>query len=184
MSDGLMVARGDMGVEIPPEKVPMVQKDLIRQCNKLGKPVITATQMLDSMQRNPRATRAEASDVANAIYDGTDAVMLSGETAAGLYPEEAVKTMRNIAVSAEAAQDYKKLLSDRTKLVETSLVNAIGISVAHTALNLNVKAIVAATESGSTARTISKYRPHSDIIAVTPSEETARQCSIVWESNL
>ncbi|MDM6037076.1 pyruvate kinase [Staphylococcus aureus] len=180
VSDGLMVARGDMGVEIPPEKVPMVQKDLIRQCNKLGKPVITATQMLDSMQRNPRATRAEASDVANAIYDGTDAVMLSGETAAGLYPEEAVKTMRNIAVSAEAAQDYKKLLSDRTKLVETSLVNAIGISVAHTALNLNVKAIVAATESGSTARTISKYRPHSDIIAVTPSEETARKCSIVW----
>ncbi|HCV1634978.1 TPA: pyruvate kinase [Staphylococcus aureus] len=180
VSDGLMVARGDMGVEIPPEKVPMVQKDLIRQCNKLGKPVITATQMLDSMQRNPRATRAEASDVANAIYDGTDAVMLSGETAAGLYPEEAVKTMRNIAVSAEAAQDYKKLLSDRTKLVETSLVNAIGISVAHTALNLNVKAIVAATESGSTARTISKYRPHSDIIAVTPSEETSRQCSIVW----
>ena len=180
VSDGLMVARGDMGVEIPPEKVPMVQKDLIRKCNKLGKPVITATQMLDSMQRNPRATRAEASDVANAIYDGTDAVMLSGETAAGLYPEEAVKTMRNIVVSAEAAQDYKKLLSDRTKLVETSLVNAIGISVAHTALNLNVKAIVAATESGSTARTISKYRPHSDIIAVTPSEKTARQCAIVW----
>ncbi|MGJ8361409.1 pyruvate kinase [Staphylococcus epidermidis] len=183
VSDGLMVARGDMGVEIPPESVPMVQKDLIRKCNKLGKPVITATQMLDSMQRNPRATRAEASDVANAIYDGTDAVMLSGETAAGQYPEEAVKTMRNIAVSAEAAQDYKKLLSDRTKLVETSLVNAIGVSVAHTALNLNVKAIVAATESGSTARTISKYRPHSDIIAVTLSEKTARQCAIVWGVN-
>lgn len=183
VSDGLMVARGDMGVEIPPESVPMVQKDLIRKCNKLGKPVITATQMLGSMQRNPRATRAEASDVANAIYDGTDAVMLSGETAAGQYPEEAVKTMRNIAVSAEAAQDYKKLLSDRTKLVETSIVNAIGVSVAHTALNLNVKAIVAATESGSTARTISKYRPHSDIIAVTPSEKTARQCAIVWGVN-
>ena len=183
VSDGLMVARGDMGVEIPPESVPMVQKDLIRKCNKLGKPVITATQMLDSMQRNPRATRAEASDVANAIYDGTDAVMLSGETAAGQYPEEAVKTMRNIAVSAEAAQDYKKLLSDRTKLVETSLVNAIGVSVAHTALNLNVKAIVAATESGSTARTISKYSPHSDIIAVTPSEKTDRQCAIVWGVN-
>ena len=183
VSDGLMVARGDMGVEIPPEQVPMVQKDLIRKCNKLGKPVITATQMLDSMQRNPRATRAEASDVANAIYDGTDAVMLSGETAAGQYPEEAVKTMRNIAVSSEAAQDYKKLLNDRTKLVETSLVNAIGVSVAHTALNLNVKAIVAATESGSTARTISKYRPHSDIIAVTPSDKTARQCAIVWGVN-
>ena len=180
VSDGLMVARGDMGVEIPPESVPIVQKDLIRKCNKLGKPVITATQMLDSMQRNPRATRAEASDVANAIYDGTDAVMLSGETAAGQYPEEAVKTMRNIAISAEAAQDYKKLLSDRTKLVETSLVNAIGVSVEHTALNLNVKAIVAATESGSTAITISKYRPHSDIIAVTPSEHTARQLALVW----
>lgn len=180
VSDGLMVARGDMGVEIPPETVPIVQKDLIRKCNKLGKPVITATQMLDSMQRNPRATRAEASDVANAIYDGTDAVMLSGETAAGSYPEEAVKAMNNIALAAEDAQAYKKLLSDRTKLVETSLVNAIGVSVAHTALNLNVKAIVAATESGNTARTISKYRPKSDIIAVTPRETTARQCTLVW----
>ncbi|AVP37285.1 pyruvate kinase [Staphylococcus felis] len=180
VSDGLMVARGDMGVEIPPETVPIVQKDLIRKCNKLGKPVITATQMLDSMQRNPRATRAEASDVANAIYDGTDAVMLSGETAAGAYPEEAVKAMNSIACAAEQAQDYKKLLSDRTKLVETSLVNAIGVSVAHTALNLNVKAILASTESGNTARTISKYRPKSDVIAVTPFETTARQCSLVW----
>ncbi|WP_281183562.1 pyruvate kinase [Staphylococcus schleiferi] len=179
-SDGLMVARGDMGVEIPPETVPIVQKDLIRKCNKLGKPVITATQMLDSMQRNPRATRAEASDVANAIYDGTDAVMLSGETAAGAYPEEAVKAMNNIAYAAEQAQDYKKLLSDRTKLVETSLVNAIGVSAAHTALNLKVNAIVAATESGTTARTISKYRPKSDIIAVTPLATTARQCTLVW----
>ncbi len=180
VSDGLMVARGDMGVEIPPETVPIVQKDLIRKCNKLGKPVITATQMLDSMQRNPRATRAEASDVANAIYDGTDAVMLSGETAAGAYPEEAVKAMNNIAYAAEQAQDYKKLLSDRTKLVETSLVNAIGVSAAHTALNLKVNAIVAATESGTTARTISKYRPKSDIIAVTPFATTARQCTLVW----
>ncbi|UXR77447.1 MULTISPECIES: pyruvate kinase [unclassified Staphylococcus] len=180
VSDGLMIARGDMGVEIPPEAVPVVQKELIRKCNKLGKPVITATQMLDSMQRNPRATRAEASDVANAIYDGTDAVMLSGETAAGAYPEEAVIAMNNIALAAEQAQDYKKLLSDRTKLVETSLVNAIGVSTAHTALNLNVKAIVAATESGNTARTISKYRPKSDIIAVTPKATTARQCSLIW----
>ncbi|MGV3041326.1 pyruvate kinase [Staphylococcus rostri] len=180
VSDGLMIARGDMGVEIPPEAVPVVQKDLIRKCNKLGKPVITATQMLDSMQRNPRATRAEASDVANAIYDGTDAVMLSGETAAGAYPEEAVIAMNNIALAAEQAQDYKKLLSDRTKLVETSLVNAIGVSTAHTALNLNVKAIVAATESGNTARTISKYRPKSDIIAVTPKATTARQCTLIW----
>lgn len=106
--------------------------------------------------------------------------MLSGETAAGSYPEEAVKAMHNIAVAAEQAQDYKKLLSDRTKLVETSLVNAIGVSVAHTALNLNVKAIVAATESGSTAKTISKYRPKSDILAVTPNESTARQCALMW----
>lgn len=180
VSDGLMVARGDMGVEIPPESVPMVQKQLIQKCNKLGKPVITATQMLDSMQRNPRCTRAEASDVANAIYDGSDAVMLSGETAAGLYPEEAVRTMQNIAVAAEDAQDYKKLLSNRSKMIDTNLVNAIGVSVAHTALNLNVQSIVAATESGSTAQTISKYRPHSHIIAVTPYETTARHMSLVW----
>lgn len=180
VSDGLMVARGDMGVEILPEAVPMVQKQLIQKCNKLGKPVITATQMLDSMQRNPRCTRAEASDVANAIYDGTDAVMLSGETAAGLYPEEAVRTMQNIAVAAEDAQDYKKLLSDRSKMIDTNLVNAIGVSVAHTALNLNVESIVAATESGATAQTISKYRPHSHIIAVTPNETTARHMTLVW----
>ncbi|MES5811770.1 pyruvate kinase [Mammaliicoccus sciuri] len=180
VSDGLMVARGDMGVEILPEAVPMVQKQLIQKCNKLGKPVITATQMLDSMQRNPRCTRAEASDVANAIYDGTDAVMLSGETAAGLYPEEAVRTMQNIAVAAEEAQDYKKLLSDCSKMIDTNLVNAIGVSVAHTALNLNVESIVAATESGATAQTISKYRPHSHIIAVTPNETTARHMTLVW----
>ncbi|MGK9043486.1 pyruvate kinase [Mammaliicoccus vitulinus] len=180
VSDGLMVARGDMGVEILPEAVPMVQKRLIQKCNKLGKPVITATQMLDSMQRNPRCTRAEASDVANAIYDGSDAVMLSGETAAGLYPEEAVRTMQNIAVAAEEAQDYKKLLSDRSKMIDTNLVNAIGVSVAHTALNLNVESIVAATESGATAQTISKYRPQSHIIAVTPNETTARHMTLVW----
>ncbi|MCD2137139.1 pyruvate kinase [Salinicoccus halitifaciens] len=180
ISDGLMVARGDLGVEIPPETVPMVQKDLIKKCNIIGKPVITATQMLDSMQVNPRCTRAEASDVANAIYDGTDAVMLSGETAAGDYPVEAVRTMASIAVSAEAAQDYKKLLSERTKVQQTNLVTAIGVSVAHTALNLNSKAIVAATESGHTARMISKYRPHSDIIAVTPYGYVARQLELVW----
>lgn len=180
VSDGLMVARGDMGVEIPAEKVPLVQKDLIRKCNALGKPVITATQMLDSMQRNPRCTRAEASDVANAIYDGSDAVMLSGETAAGMYPLESVQTMHNIAFAAEEAQDYKKLLSDRTNMTETTMVNAIGVSVAHTALNLNVQTIVAATESGHTAQIISKYRPHAHIIAVTPYEETARHMALVW----
>lgn len=180
VSEGLMVARGDMGVEIPPESVPMVQKDLIRICNELGKPVITATQMLDSMQHNPRCTRAEASDVANAIYDGSDAVMLSGETAAGDYPEEAVLTMAKIAVRAEEAQDYKKMLSYRTKQQETNLVTAIGVSVAHTALNLDSKAIVASTESGHTARMISKYRPKSNIIAVTPHEYVARQLQLVW----
>ena len=180
VSEGLMVARGDMGVEIPPESVPMVQKDLIRICNELGKPVITATQMLDSMQHNPRCTRAEASDVANAIYDGSDAVMLSGETAAGDYPEEAVSTMAKIAVRAEEAQDYKKMLSYRTKQQETNLVTAIGVSVAHTALNLDSKAIVASTESGHTARMISKYRPKSNIIAVTPHEYVARQLQLVW----
>ncbi|CAM4163260.1 pyruvate kinase [Lacicoccus alkaliphilus] len=180
ISDGLMVARGDLGVEIPPESVPMVQKDLIRKCNLIGKPVITATQMLDSMQVNPRCTRAEASDVANAIYDGTDAVMLSGETAAGDYPVEAVRTMASIAVSAEEAQDYKKMLSARTKVQQPNLVTAIGVSVAHTALNLNSKAIVAATESGHTARMISKYRPQADIIAVTPYGYVARQLELVW----
>lgn len=180
VSDGLMIARGDMGVEIPPEKVPMVQKDLIRKCNILGKPVITATQMLDSMQRNPRCTRAEASDVANAIYDGTDAVMLSGETAAGDYPVESVQTMHNIAYQAEEAQDYKKLLSERTKDLQTNLVTAIGVSVAHTALNLNCTTIVAATERGHTPRIISKYRPHAHIVAVTPYDHIARQLALVW----
>lgn len=180
VSEGLMVARGDMGVEIPPESVPMVQKELIKICNQLGKPVITATQMLDSMQHNPRCTRAEASDVANAIYDGSDAVMLSGETAAGDYPEEAVTTMAKISVSAEQAQDYKKMLSYRTKQQQTNLVTAIAVSVAHTALNLNCKAIVASTESGHTARMISKYRPKSDIIAVTPNSHVARQLQLVW----
>lgn len=180
VSDGLMVARGDLGVEIPPESVPMVQKDLIKKCNLIGKPVITATQMLDSMQVNPRCTRAEASDVANAIYDGSDAVMLSGETAAGDYPMEAVRTMASIAVSAEEAQDYKKLLSDRTKVQQPNLVTAIGVSVAHTALNLNSKAIVAATESGHTAQIIAKYRPKADIVAVTPYGYVARQLELVW----
>ncbi len=183
ISDGLMVARGDMGVEIPPESVPMVQKELIKKCNLIGKPVITATQMLDSMQHNPRCTRAEASDVANAIYDGTDAVMLSGETAAGDYPLESVQTMASIATSAEAAQDYKKLLSERTKSLNTNMVTAIGVSVAHTALNLKCKAIVAATESGHTARMISKYRPHADIVAVTPHDQVARQLQLVWGVN-
>ncbi|EGO8491491.1 pyruvate kinase [Enterococcus faecalis] len=179
VSDGLMVARGDMGVEIPTEDVPAVQKALIKKCNALGKPVITATQMLDSMQRNPRPTRAEANDVANAIYDGTDAVMLSGETAAGDYPLEAVQTMARIAVRTEETlvnQDSfaLKLYS------KTDMTEAIGQSVGHTARNLGIQTIVAATESGHTARMISKYRPKAHIVAITFSEQKARSLSLSW----
>ena len=179
VSDGLMVARGDMGVEIPTEDVPVVQKALIKKCNALGKPVITATQMLDSMQRNPRPTRAEANDVANAIYDGTDAVMLSGETAAGDYPVEAVQTMARIAVRTEETlvnQDSfaLKLYS------KTDMTEAIGQSVGHTARNLGIQTIVAATESGHTARMISKYRPKAHIVAITFSEQKARSLSLSW----
>jgi pyruvate kinase len=180
VSDGLMVARGDLGVEIPAEEVPLVQKALIKKCNALGKPVITATQMLDSMQRNPRPTRAEASDVANAIFDGTDAIMLSGETAAGAYPVEAVQTMNNIASRAETALDYKEILSNRSKDSGHNMTDAIGQSVAHTAINLSVNAIVAPTESGHTARMISKYRPKAPIIAVTASDSVSRRLALVW----
>ena len=180
VSDGLMVARGDLGVEIPAEEVPLVQKDLIRKCNELGKPVITATQMLDSMQRNPRPTRAEASDVANAIFDGTDAIMLSGETAAGSYPIEAVQTMHSIASRAEQALNYREILQQRSKQVGTSITDSIGQSVGHTALNLNASAIVAPTESGYTAKIVSKYRPQSPIVAVAANDSVARRLALVW----
>ncbi|MFQ3542520.1 pyruvate kinase [Halobacillus rhizosphaerae] len=180
VSDGLMVARGDLGVEIPPEDVPLVQKQLIRKCNKAGKPVITATQMLDSMQRNPRPTRAEASDVANAIFDGTDAIMLSGETAAGDYPVEAVQTMSNIACKTETGLNYKQILSERSKHSDMTITDSISQSVTHTAINLNVNAIVTPTESGHTARMISKYRPMAPIVAVTASEAVNRKLSLVW----
>lgn len=180
VSDGLMVARGDLGVEIPAEEVPLVQKQLIRKCNAVGKPVITATQMLDSMQRNPRPTRAEASDVANAIFDGTDAIMLSGETAAGDYPVESVQTMNNIASRAEEALDYKAILSKRSKRFERNMTDAIGQAVAHTALNLEVNAIIAPTESGHTAKMISKYRPEATIVAVTADTSVSRRLALVW----
>lgn len=179
VSDGLMVARGDLGVEIPTESVPAVQKDMIHKCNQLGKPVITATQMLDSMQRNPRPTRAEASDVANAIYDGTDAIMLSGETAAGDYPVEAVQTMYRIALSTEAqltGQD-SLVLKQNSK---HDMAEAISQSVAHTARNLNINTIVAATESGHTAKMISKYRPNATILAATFSESQANKLVLAW----
>jgi pyruvate kinase len=179
VSDGLMVARGDLGVEIPVEEVPIVQKEMINKCRSAGKPVITATQMLDSMQENPRPTRAEASDVANAIFDGTDAIMLSGETAAGDYPVEAVHTMSNIAIRTEASlvdQDaYSLKAFDQADTTE-----AIGQAVGHTAKNLDIKTIVAATESGHTARMISKYRPKADIFAITFSQETALALTLKW----
>ncbi|WP_430784834.1 pyruvate kinase [Virgibacillus flavescens] len=180
VSDGIMVARGDLGVEIPAEDVPLVQKMLIHKCNVAGKPVITATQMLDSMQRNPRPTRAEASDVANAIFDGTDAIMLSGETAAGHYPVESVQTMSNIALKAETALDHKLILTNLSKTVDMTITEAISQSVTHTAMNLSVSAIITPTESGYTARMISKYRPKSPIVAVTFSDHVNRQLSLVW----
>ncbi|MGX4669891.1 pyruvate kinase [Cerasibacillus sp. JNUCC 74] len=180
VSDGLMVARGDLGVEIPAEDVPLVQKKFIEKCNIAGKPVITATQMLDSMQRNPRPTRAEASDVANAIFDGTDAVMLSGETAAGDYPVESVQTMSNIAMKAETALDHQSILRERSRNVDMTITDAISQSVTHTAMNLSVSAIITPTESGHTARMISKYRPHAPILAVTFSERVNRRLSLVW----
>ncbi len=180
VSDGLMVARGDLGVEIPPEDVPLVQKKLIKKCNRVGKPVITATQMLDSMQRNPRPTRAEASDVANAIFDGTDAIMLSGETAAGDYPREAVQTMSNIATKTETGLNYKAILDERSKHSDMTITDAISQSVTHTAINLKVNAVVTPTESGHTARMISKYRPQAPIVAITSSERVNRKLSLVW----
>ncbi|MEE6449539.1 pyruvate kinase [Gottfriedia acidiceleris] len=180
VSDGLMVARGDMGVEIPPEEVPIVQKLLIKKCNNLGKPVITATQMLDSMQRNPRPTRAEASDVANAILDGTDAIMLSGETAAGSYPVESVSMMNSIALRIEKSLQYEELFKKRQRENKGTITDAIGQSVAATALNLKVAAIIAPTESGHTAKMISKYRPKAPILAITSDIRICRRLTLVW----
>ncbi|MFC4596927.1 pyruvate kinase [Cohnella hongkongensis] len=180
VSDGLMVARGDLGVEIPAEEVPLVQKLMIEKCNRAGKPVITATQMLDSMQRNPRPTRAEASDVANAIFDGTDAIMLSGETAAGKYPVESVETMSRIAESAESALHYREIFTKQANAQQTSVTEAISQAVANSALDLDAKAIVTSTESGYTARMVSKYKPKSPIIAVTPVEQVLRRLQLVW----
>ncbi|MBP1993258.1 pyruvate kinase [Paenibacillus eucommiae] len=180
VSDGLMVARGDLGVEIPAEDVPIVQKNMIKKCNIVGKPVITATMMLDSMQRNPRPTRAEASDVANAVFDGTDAVMLSGETAAGKYPVESVLTMARIALRAEDALEYREIFVRTAQAQQTTVTEAISQAVANSALELGAKAILTATESGYTARMVSKYRPRSPIVAVTPNEHVIRHLSLVW----
>lgn len=180
VSDGLMVARGDLGVEIPAEEVPLVQKMMIKKCNRAGKPVITATQMLDSMQRNPRPTRAEASDVANAIFDGTDAIMLSGETAAGKYPVESVQTMSRIAERAESALEYREIFTKQANAQQTSVTEAISQAVANSALDLNAKAIVTSTQSGFTARMVSKYRPKAPIIAVTTDEKVMKRLALGW----
>lgn len=178
VSDGLMVARGDMGVEIPAENVPLVQKTLIRKCNLIGKPVITATQMLDSMQENPRPTRAEASDVANAVFDGTDATMLSGESANGDYPVESVATMNRIDIKAENA--LNEFGTETFNFDNADVTESIGSAVARTANALGVKTIVAATNSGYTAKMISKYRPNADILALTFDERTQRGLMVNW----
>lgn len=180
LSDGIMIARGDLGVEIPAEEVPLVQKMIIEKCNFQGKFVITATQMLDSMMRNPRPTRAEASDVANAIFDGTDAIMLSGETANGKYPVESLITMRSIAEKTETALNYEENYIKHKKKEISNTTNAVSYSCTTAASELGASAIVAATQSGHTAKMISKYRPKCNIIASTPYEKVARQLSLVF----
>ncbi|MGK7923845.1 MAG: pyruvate kinase, partial [Spirulina sp.] len=176
LCDGVMVARGDLGVELPAEQVPMLQKRLIAMANQLGIPVITATQMLDSMVNSPRPTRAEVSDVANAILDGTDAVMLSNETAVGNYPVEAVATMAKIANCVEP-----QMLRDRAvKTTTRSIPNAISGAVSHIAKQLDAAAIMTLTKTGATARNVSKFRPHTPVLAITPHVDVARQLQLVW----
>lgn len=175
VSDGLMVARGDLGVELPAEEIPLTQKMLIKKCNNLGKPVITATQMLDSMMRNPRPTRAEVTDIANSILDGTDAIMLSGETAAGKYPIDAVKTMAIIAERTERDLDYR-LIGKRQEFQDrVTVANAISHASCTTANELGAAAIITPTQSGSTARMVSKFRPRAPIIAATFDERVRRK---------
>ncbi len=179
-ADGLMVARGDLGVEIPLEKVPLVQKEIIRKCNRAGKPVITATQMLESMIGSASPTRAEVTDIANSIFDGTDAIMLSGETAVGRYPVEAVRVMTRVALETEAALPYGKLVIEKGADLEAQTDDAIAYSAVHTAHQLGAAAIVAFTSSGSTARRVSKYRPGIPILAATPSPRQKRRLLISW----
>ncbi len=180
VADAIMVARGDLGVEIPTEEVPLVQKMVIEKCNKAGKPVVTATQMLESMVRNPRPTRAEASDVANAIFDGSDAIMLSGETAAGKYPVEAVRTMASIATRAETALRYEEILGKKSLAPQRTVTDAISHATVSTAHDLGASAIITSSKSGHTARMVSKYRPKAPIIAVTTSMAVVRKLQLVW----
>ncbi|MDR0943521.1 MAG: pyruvate kinase [Ruminococcus sp.] len=179
-ADGIMVARGDMGVEIAFELIPSIQKQIINKVYTAGKYVITATQMLESMIGNPRPTRAEITDVANAIYDGTSAIMLSGETAAGAYPVEAVRTMAKIAETTEDDIDYKKRLKTRSAVVGNNSTDAISHAAVSIAHDLDMKAIVTVTKSGNTARNLSKFRPSCIILGCTPSETALRQLSISW----
>lgn len=179
-ADGIMVARGDLGVEIAPEEVPYLQKIIIQKCNEYYKPVITATQMLDSMIRNPRPTRAEVTDVANAVYDGTDAVMLSGETANGKYPLEALRMMVHIVESTEKHLDYDALMKQAGSLQSKGISSAIGYASIAAATNLNAKCIVAPTVSGVTARLMSKFKPKQLIFGVTPDDATMRRMQIYW----
>ena len=176
LSDGIMVARGDLGVEIPAEEVPFVQKMMIRKCNAAGKPVVTATQMLDSMIRNPRPTRAEAGDVANAILDGTDAVMLSGESAKGKYPAEAVKMMATISARTD---EFKKFKHIEKPEGEVTVTEAISMGAVETSQLLNAKLIVCWTKTGRAARMIRKYGPTAPILALTDNDQTARQLAFV-----
>lgn len=182
-ADGMMVARGDLGIDLPPQEVPFLQKRIIRTCNEVGKPVITATQMLQSMVDNPVPTRAEATDVANAILDGTDAVMLSNETAMGQYPERSVKMMRDIAGIAEENFPFDEWNERRRKMLfenKGDVAEAISSSAVGAARYLNLEAIVANTVSGYTARQVARYRPEQPVIALTPVEATRRRLNLVW----
>jgi pyruvate kinase len=180
VSAGLMVARGDLGVEAPPEELPIAQKRIIRACNKAGKPVITATQMLDSMIRNPRPTRAEASDVANAILDGSDAVMLSGETAMGSYPVEAVRMMARIAEVTERSMPYQDWLQQAFSAHSASVTDALSQVACEIAAELGARAIIASTMTGGTARQVASHRPATPILAPTPSPAAYRRLALVW----
>jgi pyruvate kinase len=180
VSDGMMVARGDMGVEVPPEDVPLFQKKLIELANSFGKPVITATEMLESMIKNPRPTRAEVTDIAHAILDGTDAIMLSAETAVGKYPVMAVEMMSRVAKRMEASLKYEEILAQKRVGNSPTIADAICHATCQSALDLEAVAIICSTQTGSTARKVSKYRPQAPIIAATPLEHVARQLTLSW----
>ncbi len=180
VADGVMVARGDLGLEIPVQRVPLAQKEIVRKCNRAGKPVIVATQMLESMVASPSPTRAEVADVANAILDGTDAIMLSAETATGSYPVRAVRMMSSIALRTETALPFAQILEKKGGDLEPQTDDAIAYAACHAAQQLRVAAIVAFTASGSTARRVAKYRPRAPILALTPNEAVGRSLALVW----